>query len=72
MALSLYDKPEFNISSEPKAAEDQTDDTLESVLADAFSDTATASQAQQKQATTFQSKDEFLAAMTSAQGVPTA
>ena len=60
IALSSYDKPEFNISSEPKAAED----TLDSVLADAFSDTATTSQAQQKQATTFQSKDEFLAAMT--------
>ena len=60
IALSSYDKPEFNISSEPKAAED----TLETVLADAFSDTATTSQAQQKQATTFQSKDEFLAAMT--------
>jgi len=56
---SIYDRPEFNISSEPKATEDQTDDTLESVLADAFS----TRQAQQKQATTFQSKDEFLAAM---------
>jgi len=60
IALSSYDRPEFNISSEPKATEDQTDDTLESVLADAFS----TRQAQQKQATTFQSKDEFLAAMT--------
>jgi hypothetical protein len=40
MALSIYDRPEFNTSSEPKAAEDQTDDTLESVLADAFSYTA--------------------------------
>ncbi len=64
MALSLYERPEFNISSEPKAAEDQTADTLKSVLADAFSDTAPAPQAQQKQATTFASKDEFLAAMT--------
>jgi len=60
IALSSYDKPEFNISSEPKAAED----TLDSVLADAFSDPATTSQAQQTQATTFASKDEFLAAMT--------
>ena len=40
MALSIYDRPEFNTSSEPKAAEDQTDDTLESVLADAFPYTA--------------------------------
>ena len=56
MALSLYDRPEFNFTPEPKAA----DDTLDSVLADAFS----TPQAQQKQATTFQSKADFLAAMT--------
>ena len=60
IALSLFDRPEFNISSEPKAAEDQTDDTLETVLADAFSTL----QAQQKQATTFANKADFLAAMT--------
>ena len=60
MALSIYDRPEFNISPEPTAADDQTDDTLDSVLADAFS----TPQAQQKQATTFQSKADFLAAMT--------
>jgi flagellum-specific peptidoglycan hydrolase FlgJ len=43
IALSSYDKPEFNISSEPKAVED----TLETVLADAFSDTATTLQAKE-------------------------
>ena len=56
MALSLYDRPEFIFTPEPKAA----GDTLDSVLADAFS----TPQAQQKQATTFQSKADFLAAMT--------
>ena len=40
MALSIYDRPEFNISPEPTAADDQTDDTLESVVAEAFSDPA--------------------------------
>ena len=56
MALSLYDRPEFNFTPEPKAA----GDTLDSVLAGAFS----TRQAQQKQATTFASKADFLAAMT--------
>ena len=40
MALSIYDRPESNISAEPTAADDQTDDTLESVVAEAFSDPA--------------------------------
>ena len=60
MALFLYDRPEFNFTPEPAAADSQTDYTLESVLADAFS----TRQAQQKQATTFQSEADFLAAMT--------
>ena len=68
MTMALYERPHMQVTpQEPStAADDQAADTMESVLADAFSDTATASQAQQKQATTFQSKDDFLAAMTPA------
>ena len=61
MALSMYDKPEFNISSEPTAADSQTDDTLDSVLADAFSDTAPTPA---QRAKTYESKAAFLKALT--------
>ena len=61
MGQAIYQRPEFIVApvTEP-TADDQSASALESVLADAFSETRSKPQS----STTFANKDEFLAAMT--------